>query len=253
MAETQVYLPIGLPGCGKSTYARNAAGIQPVTVISSDRIREELTGEMSNLSRDQEVWQIAVDRFEQALQTEGQTILVDNTNLIPRRRALFLDRIKALQAQGRNILLKVFEFTLTAAQSMERQRGRTRQVPPQAIAGMARYRQPFNLEAEAPGIPVTQVTVTPEAPLPNPTRPIRLDTPPPDLGAFTSFLAAHGFWQEDGEWCSARLAELILPPAVFPHPQAAVQQTLEALIQKGFARPDPPSPEAQVGESVALA
>jgi predicted kinase len=233
---TTVYMPIGLPGCGKSTYVRNAAGVKPVTVISSDRIRQELTGEMSNLSQDTQVWRLATKRFEQALADGESAILVDNTNLTPRRRAMFLDRLKTLQAQGRQVFLKVFEFTLTVAQCIERQRGRARQVPPEAIAGLARYRKPFNPDVEAQGLPVTQVTVRPEDPLPNPARLIRLNAPPTNLWELERFLAEKGFWQEDGEWCSARLAELILPPAVFPHPQVAVQQTLEALIQKGFAR-----------------
>lgn len=39
---------VGIPGCGKSTYAREMAEAYSYTWISSDKIREELYGSEEN-------------------------------------------------------------------------------------------------------------------------------------------------------------------------------------------------------------
>jgi len=70
-------LTIGLPGSGKSTWARQ----QPdAVVIERDAIREELTGDMRNHTQEPRVTRVANERVFAALDA-GKTVIVADTNL----------------------------------------------------------------------------------------------------------------------------------------------------------------------------
>lgn len=50
-----LYIMSGVPGSGKSTFARQLAGETGI-VLSTDNIREQLTGSADDLSQDSAVW-----------------------------------------------------------------------------------------------------------------------------------------------------------------------------------------------------
>lgn len=62
----KVVLTSGISGSGKSTFLRN---FFKGTVICPDDIRRELTGNVSDQSRNAEVWELTYKRFREALAT----------------------------------------------------------------------------------------------------------------------------------------------------------------------------------------
>lgn len=232
----EVLMPIGLPGCGKTTYLRNYAAYKPITFISLDQIRQELTGNMSDLSRDKDVRSLAEDRFTQALDSDAEgtgTILLDSTNLSPRGRSKYMSILKAAKEKGREILLKVFEFTLTAKESAERQKGRARQIPEKDIYYLAQFKKPF-LASEAEGVPSKVFAVNPGEPLPNAEMLVALKGVK-NYTQFDAFAQAQGFWREGEEWCSARAAKLAVPRKLLSTKDTKLKAALQQFIQKGFA------------------
>lgn len=85
---------IGLPGSGKSTIAKALVeqGFAD-EVFSSDQMREELTGDMSDLSQDRTMWPLLRGRVADAM-INGRRPLVDATNLSAFYRAPFLEMAK---------------------------------------------------------------------------------------------------------------------------------------------------------------
>ena len=85
---------VGLPGCGKSTYAKSLIKDHPDYVhISSDAIRDE-----NNLLRSetgQNVFETMSARTKQALKN-GQTVIYDATNLSRKHRMHTLQEMKKL-------------------------------------------------------------------------------------------------------------------------------------------------------------
>lgn len=147
----EVIMPIGLPGIGKSTTLNREFGDMPRRYIGLDAIREELTGNESDLSRDTEVKRLAKDRFVRALQSpaaEDQCIVLDATFLTPAARKPFLDIIRKF---GEDVLLRVFTFPNNPELAKARQKNRERQVPEFAIHRMSKAFKPFRPE-EAQGI-----------------------------------------------------------------------------------------------------
>ena len=74
---------IGLPGCGKSTWAEQYRRTHKnVVILSSDEIRKELTGEYQCFEKEEEVWKTLDERIVQySKQEEPITVIVDATNL----------------------------------------------------------------------------------------------------------------------------------------------------------------------------
>jgi len=70
---------IGIPGCGKSTWLKKH---KPDThiVVCPDKIREELTGDISDQSINIEAWKEAYSRIIDALNS-GFNVILDSTNL----------------------------------------------------------------------------------------------------------------------------------------------------------------------------
>lgn len=121
---------IGLPGCGKSTYAakKKEAGL---IVISPDEIREELTGDMSDQSRNREVFSLAHKRTKEALR-HGGSVVFDATNLTRRARNDLLSCIP----DRHNTYVEYVLFRIPLEECLKRNRQRTRHVPEDVIRRM---------------------------------------------------------------------------------------------------------------------
>lgn len=77
----QLILTIGLPGSGKSTWAREEAALGGyIDIVERDQIREELTGDAQNHTREAYVTSVANQRVCNAL-AAGNSVIVANTNL----------------------------------------------------------------------------------------------------------------------------------------------------------------------------
>lgn len=83
---------VGIPGCGKSTYLRKLDN-KGVVIVCPDDIRRELTGNISDQSRNGDVWKEAEERIIDGL-SSGSYVILDATNVNTRMRVGLLDRIK---------------------------------------------------------------------------------------------------------------------------------------------------------------
>jgi len=134
---------VGIPGSGKTTFARRARARRPgVRVISPDAIRDTLypgyeAGQVDVRRIDNaRVFREAYRAVAEAL-TDGADVIFDATSLTERRR-------RKLVALGRRHGARLIAryFTITLSEALRRNRARPRQVPPGIIAHMANLLQP---------------------------------------------------------------------------------------------------------------
>jgi len=88
MCRPTLILLVGVPGVGKSTYAKNyiSEGTKTSVHLSSDKIREELYGNESIQGDPAEVFSLMQKRAVEALK-EGHDVIYDATNVTRRDRA----------------------------------------------------------------------------------------------------------------------------------------------------------------------
>lgn len=86
---------VGLSGSGKTTYAHYMKNtfLEPVEIVSSDSIREELYGDESIQGDANKVFRIMLTRTKQYL-GNGISVIYDATNLSDRRRMNLLKELK---------------------------------------------------------------------------------------------------------------------------------------------------------------
>ena len=87
----KLILPIGISGSGKS-YIYNKE-YKDCVQVSPDLIREELTGDISNQSKNKEVFNIAFERVDECL-NKGLDVFFDATNVNKSQRKNFTDKYK---------------------------------------------------------------------------------------------------------------------------------------------------------------
>lgn len=89
-----VYMLIGLPGSGKSTYAEKLAKDEDAIIVSTDKIREELFGDEAIQENERynnnTVFSLAYTRIKIAM-LEGKNIIFDATNINRKKRKYFLE------------------------------------------------------------------------------------------------------------------------------------------------------------------
>lgn len=85
----KLVLSIGISGSGKSyIYNRD---YKDCVQVSPDLIREELTGDISNQSKNKEVFKLAFERVDEYL-NNGQDVFFDATNVNKSQRKTFTDK-----------------------------------------------------------------------------------------------------------------------------------------------------------------
>ncbi len=85
----KLILPIGISGSGKS-YIYNK-DYKDCVQVSPDLIREELTGDISNQTKNKEVFKLAFERVDEYL-NNGQDVFFDATNVNKEQRKNFTDK-----------------------------------------------------------------------------------------------------------------------------------------------------------------
>lgn len=86
---------VGLSGSGKSTKAKEFAKEYGYKIVSSDQIREQYCGDMSNQSRNNIVFQIFYSKIKYALQN-GENVIADATFLTKKDRQILFDNLKGI-------------------------------------------------------------------------------------------------------------------------------------------------------------
>lgn len=146
---------VGLPGSGKSTYAKRLLGPDAIPLeisgevvegitsnripvhLSSDSIREELYGDENIQGSAQDVFTVMQNRTIASLKT-GRSVIYDATNIKRKDRLGILNRVKSLKMDIRcecHIVWARFETCI------ERNNNRERVVPEEVIWRMAKQFQ----------------------------------------------------------------------------------------------------------------
>lgn len=115
---------VGIPGCGKSTAAQKLAG-PGREIISTDDLREELTGDMSDQGLNRAVF-FTVNKIAEALLRNNVSVIIDATNL----RTDYREGLMEIAIRyGANPLAYRFDTSEDFELCQERNIARTRNVP----------------------------------------------------------------------------------------------------------------------------
>lgn len=119
-SKRMIIMLVGLPGCGKSTYANT---LNDFTVLSSDTIRKEIYGSEDVQSNPKRVFDILYQRMELLLKN-GQNVVLDATNIKK------CDRKQALaMAKKYNQPIEALVFDLPLSTCLYRNNQRERVAP----------------------------------------------------------------------------------------------------------------------------
>lgn len=96
MKRKNLYLMVGIPGSGKSTFLLNEKGDKDTAIISRDKIRFALLKEGEDyFSREKDVFRVFCSHIQKALDDNIHTnIFVDATHLNKRSRDYILSKLK---------------------------------------------------------------------------------------------------------------------------------------------------------------
>lgn len=110
MNKPTLWVLVGLSGSGKSTVATQIANENPNTVIvSSDIIREELTGNYEDQEHNEEVFKIFHNRIRKNLENK-KNVIADATNLTMKSRRAILLKVNGLDIRKVCVIIpKPFE------------------------------------------------------------------------------------------------------------------------------------------------
>ena len=99
MNKPTLYIMCGLSGSGKSTIATQIANENPNTIIvSSDAIREELTGNYEDQEHNEEVFKIFHNRIRKNLENK-KNVIADATNLTMKSRRAIMMKVNGLDVR----------------------------------------------------------------------------------------------------------------------------------------------------------
>ena len=108
-----VVITVGIPGSGKSTWAKVFCSSSGYTRICPDDIREELTGSVSDQSKNALVWKTAYNRLAQAIE-QKQNVIFDST-------ACNVNTIKQLEETCNGRAIPIFKiFNVDASEARKR-------------------------------------------------------------------------------------------------------------------------------------
>lgn len=97
----------GIAGSGKSTWAKKYIETHPFTIlISSDAVRKEITGSVSDTSQDYRVWTEIKRRINVSL-NKGHDTILDATNLKKRNRDAVINQLPA----NADVSFKIFDIS----------------------------------------------------------------------------------------------------------------------------------------------
>jgi predicted kinase len=137
LPELRIVLLIGLPGSGKSTYARKAG----IPVLSSDAIRLLLADDETNQTIHGRVFATLRYLLEQRLDIGRPVTCIDATHLTRAERKPYLKI-----GSERNCAVEAVFFNVPLEICLVRNKQRTRQVPDEALIALAAKLEPPSYE-----------------------------------------------------------------------------------------------------------
>lgn len=129
--EPKFIMLVGLPGSGKSTYAKALAEKYKAVIHSSDSIREEITGSEMSQEENQKVFQILHKRLKNDLKS-AKNVIYDATNINYKRRMHFLNNeLRSIDCEKICIIVAT-----PYKKCLENNKNRDRSVPEHVIKKM---------------------------------------------------------------------------------------------------------------------
>lgn len=122
-----LYILSGLPGSGKSTWAKK--NLPNAVVVCKDNIRKEICGDVDDQSQNARVFRIARARTKELL-AEGKDVILDATHLTEKSRRDMAE----LAPKGTPVVIVWFNTPLKTC--LERNAGREKLVPESVIRKM---------------------------------------------------------------------------------------------------------------------
>lgn len=123
---------VGLPGSGKSTYAKELSRRINAKICGSDAIREELTGDINSQTSNEEVFKLLHNRIKEHLRN-GENVIYDATNINYKRRMSFIQELNKISCEKVCVLMAT-----TYEQCLKNNSLRDRIVPKGVIERMYR-------------------------------------------------------------------------------------------------------------------
>lgn len=133
MARGKIYIPIGVPGCGKSTFGSQLVedgAITPDSIVCPDSFRELLTGDRTNQKCNKLVFFLIGEVISSRLE-HGVDIYLDATNLTSKDR----DEI-VFEALDHDYSVQIIVFDLDEEKVRAQNSSRTHPVPDFAMERM---------------------------------------------------------------------------------------------------------------------
>lgn len=120
MNEPIFIMMCGLPGSGKSTYAKKISKKYNATIHSSDALRKELTGDINNQNNNELVFQTLQKRIKEDLKN-GKNCIYDACQITRKNRMSFLQQLNKIPCKKICILMAtVYWECLARNQKRER-------------------------------------------------------------------------------------------------------------------------------------
>lgn len=129
--QTIMLMMVGIPGSGKSYLSNKLSDAFQMVVHSSDDLREELSGDASDMSRDTEMFYELHKRIRADLKA-GKSVIYDATNIYSKYRKDFLKSLNNIEC----IKLAVY-IMIPKYQCIKNNKRRDRKVPEDIIDSMA--------------------------------------------------------------------------------------------------------------------
>lgn len=142
-----IYVMMGLPGSGKSTFAKDLLNVYPVlkehsVIVSRDEIRFSIVREdEAYFSHEKEVTKQLWDTINKYL-AEDKNVFIDQTSLTPRSRRWLLQHI---HGYDKAILIWIDENLETCINRNKNRKGTRTYVPEDSIRNMAFSLKPPSL------------------------------------------------------------------------------------------------------------
>jgi predicted kinase len=136
-SRPRIVVLVGLPGSGKSTYLEKTGA----PALSSDAIRGLLADDPADQTIHSRVFATLRRLLRQRLELRRPVTYIDATNLTPRDRRAYLK-----MGELYDCAVEAMFFDVPLAVCLQRNRGRERTVPPEAVERMAAKLRPPTLE-----------------------------------------------------------------------------------------------------------
>lgn len=128
----ELFILIGLPASGKTTFANIFNKSEDVVVLSSDAIREELFDDINDQTNNKLVFDTLHKRAREAL-LDGKDVIYDATSLTKDIRANIIKEVG-----GEALAINCLFFDVSLKQCLRRNKKRDRKVPKKVIKDMAK-------------------------------------------------------------------------------------------------------------------